>query len=86
MCRSDDENNKIYPENYKSDVKNSIPVAVTIYGTWQKRYGFSSFLGVVCIISVDTGEVLDFKVKCKDCFECRVHGKWDKNSDKYKSW
>ena len=23
MCRSDEENNEIYPENYKSDVKNS---------------------------------------------------------------
>ena len=31
MCRSDDQNNEIYPENYKSDVKNSVPVAaVTI--------------------------------------------------------
>ena len=27
MCRSDDENNEIYPESYKSDVENSIPVA-----------------------------------------------------------
>ena len=35
MCRSDDENNEMYPENYKSDVKNSIPVAVSIDGTWQ---------------------------------------------------
>ena len=86
MCRSDDENNEIYHENYKSDAKNSVPVAVTIDGTWQMRYGFSSLLGVVFIISVDTGEVLDFEVKCKHCFECRVHGKWDENSDKYKSW
>ena len=35
ICRSDDENNETYPENYKSDVKNSIPVAVSIDGTWQ---------------------------------------------------
>ena len=27
MCRSDDENNEIYLENYKSDVNNPIPVA-----------------------------------------------------------
>ena len=34
MCRSD-ENNEIYSENYKSDVKNSVPVAaVTIDVTW----------------------------------------------------
>ena len=35
MCRSDDENNEMYPENYKSDVKNSASVAVSIDGTWQ---------------------------------------------------
>ena len=34
MCRSD-ENNEIYSENYKSDVKNFVPVAaVTIDVTW----------------------------------------------------
>ena len=44
MCRSDDEKNEIYPENYKSDVKNSVPLAVTIDGTCQKGYGFSSLL------------------------------------------
>ena len=33
LCRSDDQNNEIYPENYTSDVKNSVPVAaVTIDG------------------------------------------------------
>ena len=32
-------------------------------------------LGVVFIISVHTGEVLDFEIKCKHCFECRVHSK-----------
>ena len=42
-------------------------------------------LHVVFVISVDTGEVLDFKVKRKRCFECRVHSKWDKNSDKWKT-
>ena len=43
-------------------------------------------LEVAFIISVDTGEVLDFEVKYKHYFECRVHSKWDGNSDKYKSW
>ena len=42
---------------YKSDEKKSIPVAVTIDGTLQKQYGFSSLLGVAFVISVDTGEV-----------------------------
>ena len=42
-------------------------------------------LGVAFVISVDNGEVLDFEVKYKHCFECRVHSKWDKNSDKWKT-
>ena len=51
MCRSDDQNNEIYPGNYKRDVKNSVPVAAVIIDTtWQKRYGFDSLLGVAFII------------------------------------
>ena len=57
-----------------------------IDGTWQKRYGFNSLLGVVFFISVDFGEVLDYEIKCKHCFECRCHSKWDKNSEKYQTW
>ena len=86
MFRGDDGNNEISPENYKSGVKNSVPVAaVTIDGGCQKRYGFNSLLRVAFIISVDTGEVLDSEVKCKHCSECRVRHKWDKNSDKCKA-
>ena len=32
-----------------------------------KRYGFNSLLGVVFIIFLDTGEFLDYEIKCKDC-------------------
>ena len=79
MCRSDDENSETYPEIYNSHVKNPVPVAaVTTDGIWQARYGFNLLLGVVFIISVDTGEVLDSEVKCKHFFECRVRCKWDK--------
>ena len=40
MCRSDNENNEIQPENYESDMKNAILVAITIDGACQnqKRY------------------------------------------------
>ena len=61
-------------------------VAVSIDGTWQKRYGYSSLLGVIFLMSMETGEVLDFEVRSKVCFECRSHSLWDKNSDKYKTW
>ena len=41
-----------------------------------------TLLGVVFIILVDTVEV--FEVKFKDCFECRIHSKWEENRDNYK--
>ena len=43
-------------------------------------------LGVVFVMSVDTGEVLDYEVKSKYCFECKARNKWDKNSNRYKLW
>ena len=76
MCRNDDENNEIYTENYKSDLKNSVSVAaVTIDGAWQKQYGLNPLLGVAFVTSVDTGGVEEFEGKCKHCFECRVRSK-----------
>ena len=42
-------------------------------------------LGVVFIISLDTGEILGFEIKCKHSFECRVWRKWDENGDKCKA-
>ena len=64
----------------------NVPVSVSVDGTWQKRYGYSSLLGVVFILSVETGEVLDFEVQSKICFECKSREKWDKESSKYKNW
>ena len=71
--------------NRESDI---FCVSVSIDGTWQKRYGFNSLLGAVFIISIETGEVLDYEVKCKYCFECKSRGKWDKQSARYisSSW
>ena len=61
------ENNS--PENIMlCNEKSVAKVAVTVDGTWQKR-GFSSKIGVVFIISVDTGEVLDAMVKSLECHE-----------------
>lgn len=60
-------------------------VAVTVDGTWQKR-GYSSKNGAVFIISVRTGEVLDFEVLSMVCHQCQAHGTEDFNSEKYKQW
>ena len=60
-------------------------VVVSIDGTWQKR-GHLSKHGVVFLISVVTGEVLDFCVKTIYCHECTLHKKDDINSEKHKQW
>ena len=46
-------------------------LAVTLDGTWQKRYGFNSLHGVIFLMSVLTGEIIDYVVRSKVCFECR---------------
>ena len=60
-------------------------VAVTQDGTWQKR-GHTSKNGVVFVISVRTGEVLDYTVKTLFCKACSSHEMDDKESDEYKKW
>lgn len=47
-----------------------VDVAVSFDGTWAKR-GFTSMTGVVFVVSVDTGEVLDSKVITKTCEYCK---------------
>ena len=49
--------------------KQAANVAVTVDDTQQKR-GHNSKIGVVFILSVETGEVLDIIVKCLFCAEC----------------
>ena len=47
-------------------------VSVTVDGTWQKR-GHTSKVGVVFVIAVLTGEVLDYAVKSLVCHQCVSH-------------
>lgn len=60
-------------------------VTVTVNGTWQKR-GHSFKIGVVLIISVRSGEILDYVVKSLICQECIANKNLDKESDKYLAW
>ena len=60
-------------------------VAVSIDGTWQRR-GHASKHGVIFLISVETGEVLDYSVKTLYCHECTRHKKEQTNSENYKNW
>ena len=63
-----------------------LDVAVSFDGTWAKR-GFTSMTGVVFVISVDTGEVLDSDVLSKTCEQCK---QWehirDTEPQKYHEW
>ena len=65
------------PDDIVDDVAS---VAVTVDGTWQKR-GHSSKIEVIFVISVDTGEILDYVVKSLFCHECKAHNDDDKDSD-----
>ena len=58
---------------------------MTVDSTWQKR-GHASKIGVIFVISVDTGEILDYVVKSLFCHECQVHNHDDKDSEEYKQW
>lgn len=74
------------PDDIEQDGENIIAhVAVTVDGTWQKR-GHSSKIGVVFVISVDTGEILDCEVKSLFCQQCQVHGHQNQDSEEYKEW
>ena len=55
-------------------------VAVSVDGSWQKRYGFNSLPGVIFIISIDTGCVLDFSIKSLICHVCK------KNKEVTETW
>ena len=59
-------------------------VAVTVDGTWQKR-GPTSKIGIVFVLSVETGEVLDYEVKSLICHEC-VSAKSMKSAENFLSW
>ncbi len=51
-----------HPDDIEMDGGEMIAnVSVTVDGTWQKR-GYSSKIGVVFVISVEMGEILDYEV------------------------
>ena len=51
------------------DSNDPLDVTVSFDGTWAKR-GFTSLFGVFFVMSVDTGEVLDYHVFSKFCQKC----------------
>ena len=61
--------NLLKAENPEVTDKSLEDIAVSFDGTWAKR-GHTSPFGVVFVLSVDTGEVLDYYVLSKYCKAC----------------
>ena len=59
-------------------------IAVSIDGTWQCR-GYTSKIGIVFIITIDTGEVLDYEIKCLYCQQCSTQ-KCKLSSEAFNDW
>ena len=78
----EEEPSKVYTDEGGRKI---VDVAVTVDGTWQKR-GHTSRIGVVFVMAVRTGEVLDYVIKSLSCHECRCHEKDNKSSPEYQLW
>jgi hypothetical protein len=63
-----------------------LDVAVSFDGMWAK-IGFTSLFGVFFVISLETGEVLDYHVLSKSCQKC-LHKKsqCQNNVDAFEEW
>jgi len=55
-----------HPDPTSSDIAN---IAVSVDGTWQRR-GYTSKIGIVFVIALETGEVVDYEIKCLYCQQC----------------
>ena len=61
-------------------------IAVSFDGTWAKR-GHTSLYGVVFVLSVDMGEVLDYHIMSKFCKACSMwESKKESDPQKYNEW
>ena len=71
-------------EFYDEDEDGHIDIGVSGDGTWRKR-GFKSSTGVVSVMSIVTGKVLDVEVMSKECRACLLNTRKE-GSQKYKDW
>lgn len=62
-----------------------LDVAVSFDGTWAKR-GFTSLIGVFFVISLDTGEVLDYHILSKSCQKCLRKKSQCEDDDAFLEW
>ena len=72
-------------ENGDEDSDQVVDAAVSFDGTWAKR-GFTSLHGVFFVISVDTGEVLDYFPLSKSCQSFSVKEAQCKSEEEFEEW
>ena len=53
---------------YKTD----IDIGVSVDGTWQRR-GFTPLNGVLVVMSIDSGKIVDIEPMSRYCRECAIH-------------
>ena len=64
----------------------AIDIAVSFDGTWSKR-GFTTNFGVGLVISVDSGQVLDYDFASKICVQCsKKKASFSKESEEFQLW
>ena len=59
--------------NDEPDIDQVLDVAVSVDGSWQKRYEHNIMNGIRFFISIDTGCVLDYVVKTKFWHVCKAN-------------
>jgi hypothetical protein len=82
MKNSGKELHELMISNETGDV---VDIAVSFDGTWAKR-GFTSLTGVVFVISVDTGKVLDYHCLSKACQKCSLKKSKCKDDAQFREW
>jgi len=75
----------ILKESGEQNTDTVVDAAVRFHGTWAKR-GFTSLTGVVFVLSVDTGEVLDYHVLSKSCQKCALKKGRCNSDDEFEEW
>ena len=69
---------------YEADEDEIFDVAVSADGTWRKR-GFKSSVGVVTVISLLSGKILDSEIMSKECHTCLINTRKE-GTKEYDEW
>ena len=77
--------NHILKESGEEGSDATVDAAVSFDGTWAKR-GFTSLTGIVFVIAVDTGEVLDYHVLSKECHKCSIKKSQCQSDEEFDQW